>query len=94
MRASKLVWILPALAVFALVPAAEATPTCTAPARLMQWPATSPVWEFCFLTPSQSSGPMGSGIELRDVYYKGHLVLKRAHEPIPHLRALKSPAGS
>jgi len=82
MRASKLVWILFALAVLALVPAAEATPTCTAPARLMQWPASSPVWEFCFLTPFQSSGPRGSGIELRDVYYKGHLVLKQAHEPI------------
>jgi hypothetical protein len=81
MRAFKLSWIL-ALAVLALAPAAEATPVCTAPARLMQWPATSPVWEFCFLTPGQSSGPNGSGIELRDVYYKGHLVLKRAHEPI------------
>jgi len=86
MRASKLVWILPALAVLALAPAAEATPTCTAPARLMQWPSSSPVWEFCFLTPTQSTPANGSGIELRDVYYNGHLLLKRAHAPILNVK--------
>ena len=63
--------------------AAEATPTCTAPFRLMQWPTASPVWEFCFSTPRDSTPqPNGSGIELRDVYYNNHLVFKRAHAPI------------
>lgn len=82
MRASRLSWLLPAFAVLAMAPLAEATPVCTAPARLMQWPSLNPVWEFCFLTPFQSTGVNGSGIELTDVYYKGHLVLKRAHAPI------------
>jgi hypothetical protein len=82
MRASKLSWLLPALAVLAMAPLAEATPVCTGSARLMQWPTLNPVWEFCFLTPLQSTGTNGSGIELIDVTYKGHLVLKRAHAPI------------
>jgi len=79
MRASRL---LPAFAILALAPLAEATPVCTAPARLMQWPTLNPVWELCFRTPVQSTGPNGSGIELTDVTYQGHLVLKRAHAPI------------
>jgi hypothetical protein len=91
MRASRLSWLLPALAVLAMAPQAEATPVCTAPARLMQWPTLNPVWEFCFLTPSQSTGPNRAGLELTDVYYKGHLVLKRAHAPI--LNVLYEPGG-
>ncbi len=82
MRAPGLSWLLPALAILALAPLAEATPVCTGSARLMQWPTVNPVWEFCFLTPVQSTGVNGSGIELIDVTYKGHLVLKRAHAPI------------
>ena len=71
---------------------AGATPVCTAPARLMQWPTASPVWEFCFLTPINSTpGGNGSGIELRDVYYNGHLVFKRAHAPV--LNVLYEPGG-
>jgi len=63
--------------------AAEATPTCVAPFRLMQWPTSNPVWEFCFSTPQSSTPqPNGSGIELRDVYYHNHLVFKRAHAPV------------
>ena len=90
MRASRLSWLL-ALAVLAVAPLAEATPVCTSPARLMQWPTPNPVWEFCFLTPLTSTGPNGSGIELTDVFYKGHLVLKRAHAPI--LNVLYEPGG-
>ncbi|MCB1043438.1 MAG: hypothetical protein KDC35_10885 [Acidobacteria bacterium] len=34
------------------------------------------------LRPSDSSGPSGSGVEIRDAYYRGILVFKRAHAPI------------
>jgi len=65
---------------------------CPAPSRLMQWPSsTNPVWEFCFNAPSVSSGPNGSGLEIYNVYYNGHLVFKRAHVPI--LNVLYAPGG-
>ena len=41
-----------------------------------------PLWTFTAIRPSSSSGRMGSGIELRDVKYKGKTVLYRAHVPI------------
>ena len=40
------------------------------------------MWEFCWLRPADSSGPSGSGLEIRDAYYRGVLVFKRAHVPI------------
>jgi hypothetical protein len=70
----------------ALAVPAGATPNCTAPARLIQFPTGSPVWEFCLLTPQQSSGNDGSGIEIRDAYYKGHKVFKRAHNPVLNVK--------
>lgn len=57
-------------------------PVCTAPAVKASWPVSFPVWEFCFLSPTNSSSTQGSSLELRDVYYHGRLVLKRAHSPI------------
>ena len=76
-----LIGLLVAAAVSLAVPA-SATPTCTAPARLIQFPTGAPVWEFCLLTPQQSSGNDGSAIEIRDAYYNGHKVFKRAHTPV------------
>ena len=55
---------------------------CTPPEKLMSWPAEDPVWEFCWLRPLRSSGTNGSGLEIRNVHYNGHLVLKRGHVPI------------
>lgn len=49
---------------------------------LLKWPAAEPIWEMCWVRPSQSVGPDGSGLELRDVHYKGILVAKRMHAPI------------
>lgn len=50
---------------------------------LLKWPATGPsVWEMCWLSPAQSAGVQGSGLEVRDVHYKGILVAKRIHSPI------------
>lgn len=49
---------------------------------LLRWPADNPLWEMCWLRPSHSSGPRGSGLELRNVHYRGISVLKRAHAPM------------
>lgn len=49
---------------------------------LLKWPAANPVWEMCWVPPSQSVAADGSGLELRDVHYKGILVAKRMHAPI------------
>jgi hypothetical protein len=40
------------------------------------------LWSFLAVRPSASSGTRGSGVELRDVRYRGKLVLRRAHTPI------------
>ena len=40
------------------------------------------LWEMLVIRPSVSSGTMASGIELRDVKYKGKSVLKRGHAPV------------
>lgn len=81
--------ILLVLAVAALPAAAQ--PTCTGNAHLMSWPDVNPVWQFCWTRPSQSSGPSGSGLEISDVYYRGHLVLKRGH--VPMLNVDYNPGG-
>jgi len=50
---------------------------------LLKWPAVgAPIWEMCWLSPAQSSGVQGSGLEVRDVHYKGILIAKRFHSPI------------
>jgi len=46
----------------------------------------SPVWQMLIIRPSASSGTRASAIELRDVYYLGKLVFKRAHVPILNVK--------
>jgi hypothetical protein len=58
------------------------SPTCVAPEQLVSWPAGNPVWEFCYTAYGQSSGPRGSGLDLRNIHYNGRLVLKQAHAPM------------
>lgn len=41
-----------------------------------------PLWNFVVVRPSASSGREGSGLELKNVYYKDKLILARAHTPI------------
>ena len=55
------------------------------------WPAQNPVWDFCWVPPDQSSGPDGSGIELRHVFYRGKRVFWRANMPV--LNVLYDPNG-
>jgi hypothetical protein len=40
------------------------------------------LWEMLVIRPSASSGTWASGIEIRDVKYKGKSVLKRGHVPV------------
>ncbi|MEX1245502.1 MAG: hypothetical protein WEB59_14635 [Thermoanaerobaculia bacterium] len=54
----------------------------------MAWPDTNPVWQFSWIWPCESSGTRGSGLEIRDVYYNGYLVMKRAHVPILNVQYL------
>jgi hypothetical protein len=44
------------------------------------------LWKFLVIRPSASSGTRGSGIELRNVFYKGKKVLHMAHAPILNVR--------
>lgn len=46
----------------------------------------TPVWQMLIIRPAASSGTRASGIELRDVYYLGKLVFKRAHVPILNVK--------
>jgi hypothetical protein len=59
----------------------------------MSWPEVDPVWQFCWIRPIDSSGPRGSGLEIRNVYYNGHLVMKRAHVPILNVEYLPGGCG-
>lgn len=61
-----------------------AHPNCSVSGgTLLKWPATGPaIWEMCWLPPNQSSGVQGSGLEVRDVHYKGIPIAKRFHSPI------------
>src|SRR5690606_13039415 len=66
------------------IPMAQAggSPTCVGSESKLSWPAVNPIWEMCWLDPSDSIGPRGSGMELRNVYWNGQLVLRRAHAPM------------
>lgn len=84
----KLSLVLFAASVAALAVTAEpasAQPNCSAfsDANLLSWPDSSPVWEFCWRRPSDSTpSPDGSGIEILDAWYNGHKVLERLNVPI------------
>ncbi|MDX1439023.1 MAG: T9SS type A sorting domain-containing protein [Rubricoccaceae bacterium] len=61
----------------------SATANCgSVPTGHVEWPVSDPLWTFDFIRPQESSGGRGSGLEIRDVYYDGHLVFRAAHVPI------------
>ncbi len=89
-QASHRPW-LPALRLLMLAATATATvasagaqipPLDCSPPHRIDWPADHPVWSLCWISPDESSGIDGSGLELRDVYFKGKLVLRRAGVPV------------
>jgi hypothetical protein len=51
------------------------------------------LWTFQAIRPSASSGTRGSGIELRNVKYKGKTVLFQAHVPILNVEYEKEHLG-
>jgi len=66
---------------------ASAQPSCNGGNEiLMSWPTVNPVWQFCWVRPTGSSGFNGSGLEIRQAYYNGHLVLKRGGVPILNVK--------
>ena len=54
---------------------------CALPHRI-EWPSGHPVWSLCWISPDSSAGLDGSGLEVRNVFYKGNLVLRRAGIPL------------
>ena len=73
---------------FALLLAAHAdavAQSCDAN-HLIRWPDNNPVWQFCWTTPTDSSGIDGSGLEITDVFYKGRLVLGRGGMPVLNVK--------
>jgi len=53
----------------------------------------SPLWEMLVIRPSASSGTKASGLEIRDVKYKGKSVLKRGHLPVLNVRYVQGGCG-
>ncbi|MEP6903368.1 MAG: hypothetical protein ABJA66_16695, partial [Actinomycetota bacterium] len=51
------------------------------------------LWEMLVIRPSASSGTRKSGIEVRDVKYKGKSVLKRGHAPILNVQYVGGQCG-
>jgi hypothetical protein len=77
--------LLPVAGLLCMNTAMALSPTCSLAAgeNKVSWPsAANPTWEMCWVKPSQSSGPRGSGLELRNVHFRGVLVMKRAHSPM------------
>jgi hypothetical protein len=79
------------LAVVALSLATDAHADDCLPPHRIDWPSAQPVWSLCWISPDSSSGIDGSGLELRDVFYKGQRVLRRAG--IPLLNVNYDPGG-
>ncbi len=54
----------------------------SAPTGHIAWPAASPVWEFDFYRPANTTLPDGTGLEIRNVTYLGRKVFDRASVPV------------
>ena len=55
----------------------------------------SPLWEMLVIRPSSSSGRLGerSGLEIRDVKYKGKSLMKRGHVPVLNVQYVNNVCG-
>lgn len=51
------------------------------------------LWEMLVIRPSASSGTRASGVEIRDVKYRGKSVLKRGHVPILNVQYIPQTCG-
>lgn len=52
----------------------------------IRWPESNPIWQLCWISPEDSSGIDGSGLEIADVRYNGRLVLARGHIPVLNVK--------
>lgn len=50
------------------------------------WPSSNSVWTLTWVTPDQSLGVDGSGLQLTNVLYKGKQVFHMAHLPVLNVR--------
>ena len=71
---------------------AQSSNLCSYP-NLVEWPAKKPVWKLCWVPPEQSSGINASGLEIRNVYYRGKLVLNRGNIPVLNVEYEKDGCG-
>lgn len=53
----------------------------------------SPLWSFQVLRPSVSSGTRGSGLDLRNIRYRGQLVASQIHTPIVNVQYARNVCG-
>ncbi len=60
----------------------DGPPAPTVPNGHIAWPADAPVWEFDLYRPANRTTVNSSGLELRDVSYRGRTVLARAGVPV------------
>lgn len=51
------------------------------------------LWEMLVIRPSASTGTLASGVEIRDVKYKGKSVLKRGHVPVLNVEYVANACG-
>ena len=51
------------------------------------------LWSFDLLRPAASSGTRGSGIDVREIYYRGRRVAGQMHVPILNVRYLRDVCG-
>lgn len=59
------------------------TPACNGPNETkVSFPDVDPIWEMCYLAPSNSAGARGSSLEIRDAYFNGYYAIERAHVPM------------
>jgi hypothetical protein len=77
------------------VEAAQATAGRGAPGAAQVTVSRGPtqLWRFIAVRPAASSGRDGSGIELRNVFYRGRKVLYQAHLPILNVRYAGNACG-
>ncbi len=54
----------------------------SAPSGHITWPVASPVWEFDYYRPGNRTTTDGTGLEIRNVNYRGHRVFERASSPV------------
>lgn len=75
-----------------LAPATAAFAQCTG-VNHVTWPATNPVWDFCWTRPANSTLANGEGIRISAVKYKGITILKDGGVPVLNVQYVPGGCG-